>query len=405
MKFLRIFTALIVLSLLGTENLSAAEINLDRIPMSKTKLDFLKLYKTQWELFALPMKLKKAIDDAYTEQTEELMWGTVAIQLASNYDNIQEKIQQSAEYKFAADYDKFLSELEETWGEKLRDNILDFYKRQSATVYFELSENPMAQAYLRQDYDRITEDNGRAAMSRISKALSEKYSTFEVSGAGLIGGTLMILARKQLTNFVMKRLGRKVAGTALGKLAGGAVPVIGWVMLAWSAWDMYSMLDDVEGTIKAKMFESYNVMYSEEVPLIYWEGMESYVRDAYILTYEQLSESVNRGKSLGENEQLKKLSQGLTQSEQRFFADRTAFIQEIVDGKSYKIDDVLTRYGEFIRDARRNDFDKFAATLAESDNLPESYPPQPVQAVKSADVKSADVKPEAPRKFNIHEGH
>ena len=406
MKFIRILTALIALSLFGAGS-SSAEVNLDRLPMAKTKLDFLTLYKSQWELFRIPNKLKQAVD---AEQTENLMWGTVRMQLISNYDNIQEKIQQSAEYKFTSDYDKFLAELEDTWGEKLRDNILDFYKRQNEMMYFELDANPIAQAYLRQDYDRVTENNGKAAMSRISSELSQKYGSLGVSGAGIIGGGLMVLARKQLQKHVAKILARKLAGTAIGKAAGFAVPVIGWAMLAWSAWDIYSMAAEAEETIKAKIFESYNTMYSEEVPLVYWEGMEPYVKDAYVLAYDQLALSVSKGQSLSESERVKELTRGLTKSEQRFFADRLAVIQEIVDGKSYTVDDVLTLHGEYIRDCRHKEFDTFAAILMEADILPEHYPPEPPEispaAPQSQDI-SPDVQPEAPspKIFRIHEGH
>ena len=83
-------------------------------------------------------------------------------------------------------------------------------------------------------------------------------------------------------------------------------------MLAWSAWDMYFMLSSAEDTIKAKIFESYNAMYFEEVPLIYWNRIEPYVRDAYIFAYESLSESIENSISLSEKPQAKELSQKLT---------------------------------------------------------------------------------------------
>ena len=411
MKYLRILISSIMIVVLSAASSFPEEINLDRLPIAKTKLDFLTLYKTQWELFGLPRKLKQAVDDAFTEQTENLMWGTVRMRLISNYDNIQEKIQQAAEFKFTADYDKFLAELEDTWGEKLRDNIMDFYKRQNETMYFELNANPMAQAYLRQDYDRVTEDNGRAVMTRISAELSTKYGSLSVSGAGIVGGGLMILAKKQLTNYVTKILARKVTGTALGKIAGAAVPVIGWAMLAWSAWDIYSMAAEAEDTIKGKIFESYNTMYSEEVPLVYWEGMESYVKDAYIFAYESLLSNVSKGKSLAENSLVKELSRNLTKSEQRFFADRVAVIQDIADDKSYTLDDVLRLHGEFMRDAKHRDFDHFAAILMETDELPQVYPPKPeispdITPAVSPDI-SQDVKPKAPvlKILKIYEGH
>lgn len=408
MKVLRTLAALVALLFLTAGNLSAAEINLSKLPISQTKLDFLTLYKKQWELFSLPWKLKKAVDEAFTEQTENFMCGTVRMRLASNYDNIWEKIQQAAEYKFNADYDKFLSELEDNWGEKLRSNILDFYKRQNEAMYFELAENPMAQAYIRRDSDRLTEDNGKMTMAQISSELSGKYGTFKVSGAGIIGGGLMLLAKKQLQNYVKKVIAKKITGSALGKIAGAAVPVIGWAMLAWSAYDMYSMLSDAEEAVKANIFESYNAMYSEEVPLVYWDGMEAYIKDAYILAYTALSESVSRGVSLSENSHVKNLSRGLTKTEQRFLADRIAVIQEISDGKNYTVDDVLARYGEFIRDSKHKDFDKFAAMIMESDELPELYPPESVPAV-SRDITSTDIKLDSPsatqKTFHIHEGH
>lgn len=339
MKFLRIFTTLIVLLLLGVDDSRASEISFDKIPMSQTKLDFLTLYKTQWELYGFSWKLKQAVEEAFMEQIENLMWGTVRIQLISNRDNIQEKIQRAAEYKFAKDYDKFLFELESRFGEKLRANILDFYKHQSEAK-FELSANPIVQAYLRQDYDRMTNNNRKSVMTRISRELSGKYGTFAISGAGIITGGLMALTQKQLV--------------------GATIPVIGWSMLAWSAWDMYFMLSNAEDTIKTKIFESYNAMYFEEVPLIYWDRIEPYVRDAYIFAYESLSESIENSISLSEKPQAKESSQELTN------------------------------------------------VLDEPDKLIEHYQPAPdALLVISHDTASTDIKPESQsqKTFRIHEGH
>ena len=128
MRHLRILTLSAVILFLAAAASFPAEIKLHSIPLSHTKLGFLTLYKSQWELFGLPRKLKQAVDEAFTEQTDNLMWGTMRMQLVMNTDNIQEKIQQETEYKFASDYDKFLADLEETFAEKLRTDILDFYK-------------------------------------------------------------------------------------------------------------------------------------------------------------------------------------------------------------------------------------------------------------------------------------
>ena len=73
MKYLRILISSIMIVVLSAASSFPEEINLDRLPIAKTKLDFLTLYKTQWELFGLPRKLKQAVDDAFTEQTENLM--------------------------------------------------------------------------------------------------------------------------------------------------------------------------------------------------------------------------------------------------------------------------------------------------------------------------------------------
>lgn len=107
----------------------------------------------------------------------------------------------------------------------------------------------------------------------------------------------------------------------------------------------------------------------------------------------------------------------MTRTEQRFFADRIAVIQEISDGKKYTLDDVLKQHGEFIRDAKLKDFDGFAAMLIESDKLPDVYPPVPetspdippdiptVPASPEIAPKiSQDVKPTVPAP-RIYEGH
>ena len=74
-------------------------------------------------------------------------------------------------------------------------------------------------------------------------------------------------------------------------------------------------------------------------------------------------------------------------------------IQDIADGKSYTLDDILKLHGEFLRDAKYKDFDHFAAILIETEELPQVYPPKPENL---PDI-SQDVKPKTPA-FKIHEG-
>ncbi len=368
----------LIFSIFASSYVSCAEIDLSKIPVAVLKREFLILYKSQWEIFGMNDKLSKAIDDAMTEQTENLMWGTVNAQLALNNDKIIEKIQQTSDFKFAGDYDKFMADLEAVWGEKLREDITAFYIRQNQELYFELSNNPMAQASLRQDYDRVTSDKGIGIMNKISAEFSSRYSISE-TGAKAIGGIAMLAAKKYLQKKIMATIGRKLATSAFGKIAGFAVPFIGWAMLAWSAWDIVSMFSGTEETVKENLYNAYSKMYSEEVPIIYWDGMESYVRDAFIFAYEQLIMSLNRGLEADNSPKVKELSAGLSRVKKRFFADRVALIQEIIDGKNYGLDDVLEIYGEFIRDSSNKDFDSFSVELSEIEVL-------------SVDI-SGDIKP------------
>ena len=375
----KFFIAIIFCLALFRTACAEIQVDLSKIPVPVSKLNFLTLYKTQWSLFGMERKLRAAIDEAFHEQTADLLWGTKGLQLATNRNNIIEKIQQSLEFKFAASYDKFLQELEMTWGEKLREDILTFYKRSNEALYFELQDNPMAQAYLRQDYDIVTEDKGLSVMNRISTNLAGKY---KLTGATLIGGGLLLLARKHLANHVTKTLLHKVAGSAAGKLASGAVPVIGWAMLAWSAWDLYTMAAETEDDLKKKFYELNSAMYCEEVPLVYWEGMEGYVRDAYIIAYEKILSGVNKGIAGYDNQKIKELKAGLSKSEERFFFDRLALVQEVLEG--YDLDKILDAFGTTIRDSNLKDFDKLVLTLRD-------LPPEKLEEYIAARHTSEDI--------------
>ena len=139
----------------GTCSAVFGNVDLANIPVAKAKTQFLELYQTQWKLSGLGDKLDKMIDEATDEHIAGLMWGTAGFRLGMNYDGIVDKIQKSAVSKFSALYEKFLAELEKPWGDILQKDILNFYEETNAGLLFELNDNPMVQAQLRQDCDSV----------------------------------------------------------------------------------------------------------------------------------------------------------------------------------------------------------------------------------------------------------
>ena len=342
-----------------------AEVDMNKIPLETAKNNFLNLYKKRWEVFNAESKLKQAIDSAFRENTSKLMTGTKGIQLGMNMNNIIGKIQRSVEFNFSRDYEKFLQEFELIWADQLRSEILIFYQRNHYDLYFELENNPMAQAYLRRDYDSVTEDRGEDIMKNISGELSAKYPDFRLTGAKLIGGGMILLARRYLESYVTKLLMRKFTGSAAGKIAASIVPLTGLAMMLWSAWDIYSMASEAEGVLREKFYTLNHSMYYNEVPLIYWEGIEAYVRDAFIFAYEKLILNVNRGIELENTPAMRKFNEGLSSLEQRFYNDRVALIQAVTDEDNYALSEIIINLGSYIKSADIQEFEKLVVMLRE----------------------------------------
>ena len=341
---------------------SASGADFEKIPIVKAKTQFLELYKTQWELFGIREKLDEIIDSTMDEQLEDLMWGTRAFQLAWYGDEIIPKIQEAAGFKFSPIYEKFVAELEDSWGDTLKKIILDYYQETSARLLFEIKDNPMVQAHLRQDYDYVTETQGSAIIKNIADGLSSKYNIgVSVTSIGL--GLITVIGKQYITKKLAPLLLRKFASGAAGKLAGAAVPVAGWIMLAWGAWDMYDIATGTEDAVRQQLHDMNQSMYTREIPETYWEAMEPYVRDAFIFAYDQLQFAIDRGNELNNDPIVQELEKDLNRAEKSFFAARIAVLDDAFEEKNIDTTNLFKYFGKDIRDSSIKDFETIVLML------------------------------------------
>ena len=365
-RFLILF--LLAFTFIGGAGHTAFGVDFANIPIVQVKKHFLELYQTHWELFGVNDKLDQMIDEAMDEQIAGLMWGTVGLQLGTNRDGIVDKIQEAAGFKFSPVYENFVAELEDAWSDTLKKDILDFYEETSSRLSFSLSDNPMAQAQLRHDYDVFTGSQGNVIINDIMGGLSEKYHVGSGLSQAAIGtGLLTIVGKKFLQKKLLKLLGRKAATTAAGKIAGAAIPIAGWIMLAWGAWDVYSMAIGAEDTVRQQLHDMNRNMYSREIPLTYWEAMEPYVRDAFILSYEKLQDSVERSDKLNAYPALKRLRSEMNKAQDRFFVDRVVIVEDVLDGYTGSRAGLYEYFGTDIRDASVKDFETLVLMLREGE--------------------------------------
>ena len=342
--------------------------DLAKIPIVKTKTQFLELYKTQWELFGIKEKLDEIIDETMDEQVADLMWGTKSYQLATNRNGIIDKIQEAAGFKFSPIYEKFVAELEESWGDTLRKDILDYYKETSSRLFFEFDDNPMVQAHLRQNYDSVTDSQGASIIQNIVGNLSQKYNVDSgLSVAALGGGLLVVIGRKYLEKKITQLLFRKAANAAIGKIAGAAIPIAGWIMAAWGAWDIYSMAMGSADAVRQQLHDMNQSMYTREIPQTYWEAMEPYVRDSFIFAYEQIQFAIDRGNELMNDPVVKELERDLSKAQKRFFVDRIAVLDDAIGELDIDKKNLFKHFGEDIRDASVKNFETIVLMLREGD--------------------------------------
>lgn len=335
------------------------------IPIVKVKTQFLSLYREQWKLFGTEDSLNRIIDEAIEEHTKNLMWGTVGLQLGTNYDGIVDKIQEAAGFKFSPIYEKFIAEIEDSFADILKKEILEFYDAANSKLSYQLGDNPMAQANLRQDYDTVVNSQGAVIINDVSQNLSKTYGDVNLSAYTLGAGLMTIIAKKFLQKKLQSMLIKKAGKTALGKIAGAAVPIAGWIMLAWGAWDIYTMATGAEDTVRQQLHELNQSMYTREIPLSYWEGMEPYVRDAFIFTYERLENNIDRSYEIQEDPAVQHITVNMSKPEKMFFASRVAVLDEFLKDYSDSKENLFKYFGQAVRDVSASNFETFVLMLRE----------------------------------------
>ena len=330
--------------------------------LKKSRNNFLRLYNARWKALGMNEKLNKAVDEAFEEKTGGMLWGTKGLRLGTNIGNIVNDIQEATAFKFAEQYDDFLRDVEEKWGESLQNDLSDFYRRASIML-LAADKNPMVRAYIRQS--TAAQDSGAKILDSIRENLSSKYPDLKITGAAAAGG-IALLFRKQLVKYVAKYAGKavvfkKVAASAIGKTIGKALPLVGPVMLAWSVYDVASIAWNAEDDVRKMLAERNLNMYSREMPALYWDVMEPYVMDVLISSYGMLQNTKKQAAVFADDPRIKKLSDGLSDAEAMQFAERISSAVEILGNDKY--DYILEKFGDRIRESSPQNFRRLMQIL------------------------------------------
>ena len=152
--------------------------------LKKSRNNFLRLYNARWKALGMNEKLEKSINDAFKEKTGGMLWGTKGIRLGTNIGNVVNDIQEAIAFKFAEQYDDFLRDVEEKWGESLQNDLSDFYRRASIML-LAADKNPMIRAYIRQS--TAAQDSGAKILEDVRENLSTKYPDLKITGATAAG--------------------------------------------------------------------------------------------------------------------------------------------------------------------------------------------------------------------------
>ena len=330
--------------------------------LKKSRNNFLRLYNARWKALGMTEKLGKSINDAFEEKTGGMLWGTKGLQLGANIGNIVNDIQEAIAFKFAEQYDDFLRDVEEKWGESLQNDLSDFYRRASIML-LAADKNPMVRAYIRQS--TAAQDSGAKILEDVRENLSTKYPDLKITGATAAGG-IALLFRKQLVKYLAKYAGKavifkKVAASAVGKAIGKTLPLIGPVMLAWSLYDVASIAWNAEDDVRRMLTERNLNMYSREMPAVYWDVMEPYVMDVLVSSYGMLQATKAQAVTFATDPRIKSLSVGLSDTEAMQFAERISSAVEILGNDKY--DYVLENFGERIRESSPQNFRRLMQVL------------------------------------------
>ena len=326
----------------------------------RSRPNFMRLYRSLWKSHGMVEKLTRAVDKAFDEQTEDLAWGTTGLQLAANRNNIIENIQEAAAFHFAADYDDFLKNLEERWSIALRDDILAFYTMNIAQS-LAADTNSMSRAWLRQDHAGIVGQQGEVMMVRLKEAIRGKYPDLDLAGAGMALGLAGVVFRKKISQYIAKFFLRKGMKSAAAKAIGAAIPVVNVLMMLWGGYDLIAIAWDAKSEVRREIVELNQSLYANEVPQIYWDVMEPYVRDIFVASYVESRITIQRAKELAKDPVVIQLSEGLNEVEKQGFAERVAAIVREFGGTNCH--PLLQDFGPMIRSASPANFSRLAEML------------------------------------------
>ena len=328
--------------------------------LKKSKYNFLRLYFLQWRALGMSRRLEMAIDTAFEEQTGELIWGTAGLQLAVNRNNIIEDIQEAAAFKFSPSYDAFLKALENEWAPALQKDIAKFYER-DIIEYLAGDKNPMSQAWLRQNHNDITRDGGKLMMENLRVSMKSRYPDLTLAGTGFALGLAGVFFQNKLRSYIVRLFFKKGMRSAAGKIAGTAIPIVNMIMMLWGAYDILSVAWEAKDEVRRQLIEINQALYSDEVPYIFWDVMEPYVRDFYVASYMESQAAIHQSQKLSKDPRIVALSEGLSEPDRQRFSDRVAAIVREFGGADYG--PLLQDFGPIIRDASPANFTRFSSML------------------------------------------
>lgn len=276
-----------------------------RNSMESTRQDFLNLYSELWQKNGLSDKLSKAVDESINARTKKMLWGTKSLQLGLNAGRVINKIQQNIASKIAGDYNNFLGELESEFIIELHKELKTFHNRVSSLVIAS-SNNPIVRAYLRKNLHVESGD-----MNLNLKADShDDISDFQRDFAAYIS---RYVERAEVY--------KKFTSGAAGKIISDNIPVVGQVLLAWSIYDIASIAWKAESDVRKILHERNQSIYSSELPLVYWDIIESHVIDLFIERYTNIYETRQKAFEFANDPEILERYAGMNESEQIKFAD------------------------------------------------------------------------------------
>ncbi len=240
--------------------------------LTMTRNDFLHLYSEHWQKSSLPDKLTKAVDESINARTKKMLWGTKSLQLGLNAGRVINKIQQNVASKIAKDYNMFLGELESEFTIELHRELETFHNRVSSLVISSV-KNPIVRAYLRKNLHIESYD----VNLNIKAGGQDDISEFQKDFAAYIN---KYVERAEIY--------KQFTSGALGTLISDNVPVVGQVLLAWSIYDIASMAWKAESDVRKILHERNQSIYSNELPLVYWDVIEAHVIEMFIERYTEI---------------------------------------------------------------------------------------------------------------------